>query len=296
MRRLLITVAAAVGLTLGCGVALPVTPGDPVAQPQTAGSAAETVLATSTPVTTFLPIVMTSGHTIWQPSPGTSWQWQLSGTIDTSFDVEMVDIDLFDAPQSVIDQLHADGRVVICYFSAGSWEDWRDDAGNFPASLLGKPLDGWPDEKWLDIRQLDTLGPLMQARLDVAVQKQCDGVEPDNVDGYSNNSGFPLSAADQLAYNRWLAEQAHSRGLSIGLKNDLDQIPQLVDYFDWALNEQCFEYDECDTLTPFVAAGKAVFGVEYSLAPEAFCAQANALNFDWLKKNLDLDAERIACR
>ncbi len=201
-----------------------------------------------------------------------------------------------DAPQGIINQLHADGRTVICYFSAGSWEDWRDDAADFPASLLGKPLDGWPDEKWLDIRQLDALGPLMQARLDVAVQKQCDGVEPDNVDGYRNDSGFPLTGADQLVYNRWLAQQAHSRGLSIGLKNDLDQIPQLVDDFDWALNEQCFEYDECDMLTPFVTAGKAVFGVEYNLAPAEFCSQANALNFDWLKKNLSLDATRTACR
>lgn len=296
MGRIWIIAVVTVTMTLGCGLALPAPSGDSVAQPQTAGPAAATVLATSTPVTTFLPVVMTSATTIWQPSPGTSWQWQLSGSIDTSFDVQMIDIDLFDAPQSVIDQLHADGRVVICYFSAGSWEDWRADAADFPASLLGKPLDDWPNEKWLDIRQLDTLGPLMQTRLDVAVQKQCDGVEPDNVDGFSNDSGFPLSAADQLAYNRWLAEQAHSRGLSIGLKNDLDQIPQLVDYFDWALNEQCFEYDECDTLTPFVAAGKAVFGVEYNLAPAEFCAQANALNFDWLKKNLDLDAERSACR
>lgn len=42
----------------------------------------------------------------------------------------------------------------------------------------------------------------MQARLDLAVQKGCDGVEPDNVDGYQNNSGFPLTAQDQLAYNR----------------------------------------------------------------------------------------------
>ncbi len=294
MGRLLIIAVTAAAITLGCGLALPHQ--NALYQPQTAGPAAQTGPATATPATTYLPMVMTRGHTIWQPPPGTSWQWQLSGSIDTSFNVQMVDIDLFDAPQSVINQLHADGRTVICYFSAGSWEDWRDDAADFPASLLGKPLDGWPDEKWLDIRQLDALGPLMQGRLDVAVQKQCDGVEPDNVDGYRNDSGFPLTGADQLAYNRWLAQQAHSRGLSIGLKNDLDQIPQLVDDFDWALNEQCFEYDECDMLTPFVTAGKAVFGVEYNLAPAEFCSQANALNFDWLKKNLSLDATRTACR
>jgi len=277
----------------GCGLALPQANTNTTA-PATRPTV--TALDSTEPISTYLPVVITSEHTIWQPAPGTSWQWQLSGSIDTSFAVQMYDIDLFDTPQSVIDQLHAGGRVVICYFSAGSWEDWRADATDFPASVLGNQLDGWPDEKWLDIRQLDILGPLMQARLDLAVQKQCDGVEPDNVDGYTNNSGFPLTAANQLAYNIWLAEQAHSRGLSIGLKNDLGQIPQLVSYFDWALNEQCFEYTECDALTPFVDAGKAVFGVEYNLETSAFCSQANTRNFDWLKKNLVLDAARTACR
>jgi len=232
----------------------------------------------------------------WQPSPRTSWQWQLSGTIDTSFDVQMYDIDLFDAPQSVIDQLHADSRVVICYFSAGSWEDWRPDAAQFPESLLGEDLEGWPGERWLDIRALPILGPLMAARLDLAKQKGCDGVEPDNVDGYSNTTGFPLSYEDQLAYNTWLAEEAHARGLSIGLKNDLAQIADLLAEFDWALNEQCFQYDECDLLLPFVQSGKAVFGVEYELEPEEFCSQANTMDFDWLRKNWELDAWQISCR
>ena len=160
----------------------------------------------------------------------------------------------------------------------------------FPESVLGDPLEGWPGERWLDIRQIDLLAPIMSARLDLAQSKGCDGVEPDNIDGYANQSGFQLSADDQLAYNRWLAEQAHLRQLSIGLKNDLDQVSDLLPHFDWALNEQCFQYNECDLLLPFIQAGKAVFGVEYELEPDAFCSQANALDFDWLKKNLELDA------
>ena len=232
----------------------------------------------------------------WQPPPGTSWQWQLSGTIDTSLDVQMYDIDLFDTQQEVIDQLHAQGRVVVCYFSAGTYEDWRPDKDSFPVELLGNPLPEWPGERWLDIRQIDLLDPVMSARLDLAEQKNCDGVEPDNVDGYANDTGFPLSDADQAAYNTWLAEHAHSRGLSVGLKNDLGQIADLLPYFDWALNEECFTYTECDLLSPFVAAGKAVFGVEYELDPVDFCPQANTLNFDFLKKNWELDAWRIACR
>ena len=236
------------------------------------------------------------GAAAWRPVPGTGWQWQLQGTVDTSIDVPVYDIDLFDTPQATIDQLHADGRRVICYFSAGSYENWRPDAGSFPAAVLGNTLDGYPDERWLDIRRIDLLGPIMAARLDLAVSKGCDAVEPDNVAGYAQNSGFPLSAADQLRYNLWLANAAHRRNLSVGLKNDLDQLADLQPFFDWALNEQCFQYGECDRLTPFIDAGKAVFGVEYQGDPAVFCPQANSRRFSWLKKRTDLDAWRVDCR
>ena len=232
----------------------------------------------------------------WNPSPGTSWQWQLSGEIDTSLDVQMYDIDLFDAPQPVIDQLHQDGRVVICYFSAGTYEDWRPDVAGFPAQVLGDPLAEWPGERWLDIRQIGSLEAVMSSRLDLAVQKNCDGVEPDNVDGYINDTGFPLEYGDQLAYNTWLARLAHDRHLSVGLKNDLGQVNDLLPYFDWALNEECFTYQECELLVPFISAGKAVFGVEYSLDPASYCPQANGMDFDFISKHLELDAWRLACR
>ncbi len=232
---------------------------------------------------------------IWRPLPETTWQWQLSGTIDTTIDAAMYDIDLFDTPQATIDLLHSQGKKVICYFSAGSYENWRDDKDQFPTSLLGSILEGWPDEKWLDIAALDTLAPIMQARLDLAVIKKCDGVEPDNINGYQNSNGFSLTATDQLAYNQWLSIQAHQRGLSIGLKNDLGQISELLQYFDFSLNEQCYRYNECDLLHPFVDAGKAVFGVEYQGKAEDFCSKANAVKFSWLLKNLDLDSQRTAC-
>ena len=233
---------------------------------------------------------------LWHPSPGTSWQWQLTGTIDTSIDVEMYDVDLFDTPQSTIDTLKAAGRAVVCYLSAGSWENWRPDAAAYPVEVLGNDLDGWPGERWVDIRRLDLLGPILEARLDLAQSKGCTGVEPDNVDGYQNNSGFPLVAGDQLTFNRWLALEAHRRGLSVGLKNDLDQVVDLVGDFDWALNEQCYEYAECDQLQPFYDAGKAVFGVEYEGDVLLFCPYFNSLGYSWLKKDWDLDAWRIDCR
>lgn len=45
----------------------------------------------------------------------------------------------------------------------------------------------------------------MSARLKKAQDKGCDGVEPDNVDGYTNDNGFHLTAHDQLTFNKWLA-------------------------------------------------------------------------------------------
>lgn len=107
----------------------------------------------------------------------------------------------------------------------------------------------------MDIRRLDILGPIMTDRLDLARNKSCDGVEPDNIDVYSqvNSGGFKITYQDQLAYNTWLAQEAHIRGLSIGLKNDVDQVRDLVSHFDWAINEQCWEYNECNTLQPFIA-------------------------------------------
>jgi hypothetical protein len=232
----------------------------------------------------------------WMPAPRTTWQWQLTGAIDTSFDVVMYDVDLFETPQGTIDELHGDGRVVICYFSAGSHENWRPDEAEFPAGAVGNELDGWPDEHWLDVRDA-TVRRIMGDRLDLAVERGCDGVEPDNVDGYANNSGFPLAGADQLDYNAFLAAEAHARGLSVGLKNDVDQIGDLVDDFDWALNEECHAYDECNTVAPFIDAGKAVFHVEYGNAglADTVCPDTVPLGLSTLIKNLDLDAWRVEC-
>jgi hypothetical protein len=241
------------------------------------------------------PTSSSPGATLWRPASGTTWQWQLSGALDTSVAVQVYDIDLFDNDASVVAALHAQGRRVVCYFSAGSHEPGRPDSGDFPAAVLGSALQGWPDERWLDIRRLDLLGPIMERRLDLCRQRGFDGVEADNVDGYSNGTGFPLTAADQLAYNRFLARAAHARGLSIGLKNDLAQVAELEPDFDFAVNEECFAFSECDLLAPFVRAGKAVLNVEYDLDTASFCADARRRGFSSMRKNLALDAFREPC-
>jgi len=243
----------------------------------------------------------------YRPDVTTTWQWQLqpggsSDQINTSYDAAVYDIDLFDVDTSTIAALQAAGHRVICYFSAGSYESFRDDASEFVATDYGNNLEGYDDEWWLDVRS-SNVHRIMRDRLDLAASKACDGVEPDNVDGYQNNPGLPLTVTDQLAYNRFLANEAHVRGLSVGLKNDLDQIDDLVAYFDFSVNEQCHEYDECDTLTPFIEAGKPVFNAEYAsqyvnneTARAAMCAQSADLGLQTLVLPVDLDDSfRIMC-
>lgn len=231
----------------------------------------------------------------WDPPAQVTWQWQLSGRLDTSLDVDVYDVDLFETDAATVAQLRADGRRTICYVSAGSWERYRPDRDAFPAADLGRPLDGYPDERWLDVRDIPGLAPVMRARLDLCREKGFDAVELDNVDGYVNASGFPLSASDQLAYNRFLAGEAHARGLAVALKNDLDQVAELEPDFDLAINEQCFQYRECDGLEPFVDAGKPVLHVEYKLKPAKFCSKARALGFSSMRKRVSLDAYRRPC-
>jgi hypothetical protein len=212
---------------------------------------------------------------------------------DTPFDFWLVD--MFDTKASLVQDLHDAGGKVACYISAGSWEKWRPDADDFPDSVLGRGLAGWPGERWLDIRALDELTPIMGARLDLCVEKGFDSVDFDNVNGFRNPTGFPLRGRHQLAYNRWLANAAHERGLSVGLKNDGEQVDDLVDYFDFALVESCFQYNECDIYRPFPDAGKAVLEVEYKLKRSEFCPQAKELSFNAMRKRLSLGAWRRPC-
>lgn len=240
------------------------------------------------------PPVPVSGLTV-----DSTWQWQLQGVVNTSYDADVYDIDLFDTDVSTIAGLHADGRVVVCYFSAGSVEEFRPDAADFDASAVGETLDGWEDERWVDVRDA-SVRAVMTTRLDLAADKRCDGVEPDNVTAHQNDTGFAITADDQLDYNRFLAAESHRRGLIVGLKNDLGQIPELVDAFDFAVNEECFEYDECDVYQPFLDAGKPVFSAEYAAEfvarPEAVCDQARRIGLRTLVLPLDLDDEfRVSC-
>lgn len=259
-----------------------------------------TPTTTTPPVSTVTTTPPVAHTTLWKPTPGTTWQWQLDTVPQDNFlDVEVYDIDLFEATAADVKKLHDAGKKVICYVSVGSWENWRPDASDFPASILGEDYDGWEGEKWLDIRAKDTLYPILEKRFDDCRDKGFDGLEPDNIDGYQNETGFTITPNDQLAFNRWLAEEAHKRGLSIGLKNDPDQAKELFPSFDFALTEDCADGEWCEDVSVFTVNNKAVFQAEYTdtdIDLDETCDDSENLNYSLILKNRDLDASIQTCQ
>ena len=234
----------------------------------------------------------------WKPKPTTApWQWQLQGKIDTSVPAHVYEVDGFDVGRSVVQKLHAKHRKVICYLDVGSWENYRPDKNAFPKSVIGNRYQGYPNERWLDIRKIGLLAKPLRARFDLCKRRGYDAVEPDNDNGYTNNTGFPLTAHDQLRFNRWVAREVHKRGMSVALKNDPEQARQLAGAFDFAVVEQCFQYNECGQFRPFIRRGKAVFEAEYELKPSRFCARARRIHFSAVRKSYDLFAKPwLPCR
>ena len=172
------------------------------------------------------------------------------------------------------------------------------DKDLYPEKLLGKNYTGWKGERWLDIRQLTELAPILQARLDLCQQKGFDGVEFDNLDGYANSTGFPITPEDQIAFNTWLADQARKHGLAPGLKNDPEQADELSPHFDFAIVESCFAEGWCEEFEPFLKEGKPVLAIEYTEeidTIEDYCADAKRLGISLILKNRELDAFQERC-
>ncbi|MBE4753050.1 hypothetical protein G4177_33355 [Corallococcus sp. ZKHCc1 1396] len=218
---------------------------------------------------------------------GTTWMWDLeNSSLPTNLNAQVYVVDLFNTSATKIQEYKNAGKKVVCYFSAGSFEDWREDANQFPQDTYCSPgedcdqsihiMGEWCEsgggcEWWLDHRK-PAVRTVMASRMQLAKNKGCDAVEPDNIDGYSHDDDinctdqacWGLTATNQLDYNRWLADTAHSLCLSIALKNDVDQIPALAASFDFAINEQCQKYNECGAYkTWFANNNKAVFNAEY---------------------------------
>ncbi len=221
----------------------------------------------------------------------------------------VIDFDLYlDQPGPGVDStpnrrgvraLHQVGGYAVCYIDAGGIENYRPDYQRFVRwhrshrrSLLGDPFSKrFPEERWANIgkaRPRAFLLRMMKRRTELCAGAGFDAVEYDVVEAWSSGrktTGWRVSYDDQIAYNRGLARIAHRAGLAAGLKNDLGQVADLVGDFDFAINEECFTYDECGELTPFVTAGKPVYHVEYTNARSKFCPLSERLGFNSVRKS-----------
>ncbi len=232
------------------------------------------------------PIGGTEGQ--WIPPQDLTWYWQLQGTVNNSEPVQAYDIDGFDNEASEVATLHSKGIKAICYIDVGTWESWRPDASSFPSSVIGAN-NGWPGEKFLDIRALSTLEPIMTKRLEMCRAKGFDAVEPDNIDTYEEPAtGFPLTGAEQITYDTWIADEVHSLGMAVLQKNDGEQTSSLRTHFDGALTEECNVYSECSNFTPYLAEGKPVLNAEYG-SSNAFCSADEAAGIEGARFDLELD-------
>lgn len=215
-----------------------------------------------------VPVAAAAGW--WTPPQHLTWFWQLQGKVDNSHAVAAYDIDGFENEASEVAALHAEGKHAICYIDVGTAENFRPDYGEFSKAVLGRS-NGWPGERWLDIRSLDVIEPIMEQRFRMCREKGFDALEPDNIEAFSNKSGFPITATQQLEYDLWIANEAHSLGMAVFQKNDGEQSVQQEPYFDGALNEQCNQYRECAQYRPYLEAGKPVMNAEYSQKNARFC-------------------------
>jgi hypothetical protein len=229
----------------------------------------------------------------WQPPQRLTWYWQLQGRIKNTQSVAVYDVDGFETSAAEVAALHAEGKHVICYIDVGTAENWRPDYGSFPEAVLGAPDEGFPNERWLDIRQLGVLEPIMERRFAMCREKGFDAIEPDNIEGYANASGFPLSAQQQLTYNEWVAGTVHSFGMAVFQKNDPEQTSQLQALFDGALVEQCNQFHECASYEPYLQAGKPVLDAEYRVRTRKFCAADAALGIMGARLNVALNGRRF---
>lgn len=227
----------------------------------------------------------------WHPRPTTKpWQWQLQGRLDVSIDAPVFDVDGFETSARSVRKLHQLGSRVICYLDVGSWESFRPDAERFPRAVIGNRYQGFPNERWLDVRRFRDFARPLEQRFAMCEHKGFDAVEPDNLAGWENKTGFKISRGAQLRFNRWVAAEVHRRGMAVALKNDGRQVGKLVHDFDFAIVEQCFQFHECGYYLPFVRHGKAVFEAEYELKVGQYCATARRLHFSAIGKSEDLFA------
>jgi hypothetical protein len=220
------------------------------------------------PLPAPLPCTRPGGGSCWYPphldrtGHPMRWDWQIGRVTPLQRTgrraVDIYDIDGFLTTPAEIGRIHTAWQAstlahpkAVCYLDL-AWEDYRPDAspapaGRFPASALGKIYYGYPEERWVDFRQLDALKPMLNARIAMCASKGFDAVELDDIDSFDppSTTGFHLTPGDAQNYLAYAFNQAHRDGMTVLWKNS----PLLswwgVHYTDGAVVEECYTYGGC---------------------------------------------------
>jgi hypothetical protein len=198
------------------------------------------------------------------------WDWQIGRVTPlrrTGRDaVDIYDVDGFLTTAAQVTAIRSAWQAAtlphpraVCYLDL-AWEDYRPDAtpgsassGSassgtaFPASTLGLVYNGYPDERWVDFRQLDALKPMLRERIGMCARKGFDAVELDDIDGFDPpaTTGFDLTPGDVENFLAYAFNEVHQYGMTVLWKNS----PYLTSwgrhYADGAVVEECYLSHDC---------------------------------------------------
>ena len=204
------------------------------------------------------------------------WDWQIGRTTPLERTgrraVDIYDIDGFLTTPAQVHTISAHWQAstlahpkTVCYLDL-AWEDYRPDAsspsrgGLFPAATLGNVYYGYPEERWVDFRQLDALKPMLRERIGMCARKGFSSVELDDIDSFDppSTTGFRLTPGDAQNYLAYAFNLIHADGMTGMWKNS----PLLSwwgrQYSDGAVLEECYTYHQC---TAAQLRGSSQYGI-----------------------------------
>jgi hypothetical protein len=231
------------------------------------------------------------------PPADASWQTRLDDAVDVGLEADFFYLDADLQNPADLEELHAQGRHYLCYLSAGSWESFRPDRDDFPERVLGNPLQNFPSERWLDVRD-PAVRELMARRVIALAELGCDGIPPSSLSVHAADTGFDLTLNDALDYARWLAERIHASGMSAGLAAPAEMTAELWPSFEFALAVDCLARNQCSDFQVFVDAGKPVLHVEFGDEQSAptLCRNTERLGFNALITSPGFNRTALRCR
>jgi Glycoside-hydrolase family GH114 len=190
------------------------------------------------------------------------WDWQIGRTFPLKRTgrraVDIYDIDGFLTTAGQIHRIRTSWPAstlahprTVCYLDL-AWEDYRPDGspgprGVFPAAALGNVYFGFPQERWVDFRQLNALKPMLTERIAMCARKGFDAVELDDIDSFDppTTTGFYLTPGDAQNYLAFAFNLIHSHGMTALWKNSPRLARWGTGYADGAVVEECYVYHQC---------------------------------------------------